>query len=477
MRRTTGFLRIGIVLGLSLLLLTSCSKIYRKTATPLQGGWERVPEILKQIVVPQFPDRDYIITDFGAVGDGKTDCRPAFVKAIKQCNQDGGGRVVVPKGVFFVKGPIHLKSHVNLYLSQGATIKFSDNPDDYLPVVLTKWEGTELFNYSPLIYAYQVTDIAITGKGTIDGNAKNGFATWKPNQKADQRLLRQMGNDGVPVNERVFGKGHWLRPSMIQPYGCKNVLIEGITILDSPFWVIHPTFCMNVTVRNVHVESWNKNNDGCDPDASVNVLIENCTFHTGDDGVAIKSGRDQDGWRIGQATENVVIRNCDIGAIANGLCIGSEMSGGVRNVYMENCRVDSALSTVYFKSNLDRGGTIENIRVRNVTVDRAKGAFIRFETNYKGHRGNHYPPVFRNFVLENIICNKAENYAIFAEGVEDSRLQDVLLKNITVKQAREPLYLRFADRFKMVNVHINGKLMPEYPPMTPAGKGKLDMGW
>ena len=321
-----------------------------------------------------------------------------------------------------------------------------------------------------------VTNIAITGEGTIDGNAKTGFATWKPKQKKDQKFLRQMGNDGVPVNERIFGKGHWLRPSMIQFYGCKNVLVDGVTILDSPFWVIHPVFCTNVTVRNVHINSLNKNNDGCDPDASVNVLIENCNFRTGDDGIAIKSGRDQDGWRIGQATENVVIRNCHIGSIANGLCIGSEMSGSVRNVYMENCRVDSALSIVYFKSNLDRGGVIENIFVRTMRVDRAKSAFIRFESNYKSQRGNHFPPLFRNFVLENMVCKRADNYGIFAEGVPDSRLQNILLKNIRIDQAKVAWRIRYADNFVMDNVLINGKKQPRHPQMS-SEKPKLDMGW
>ena len=469
--------KLKIVILFLFLLLASCS--WHRVMPPegtFTGGWNHVPEILKQIVVPQFPARDYLITDFGAVGDGLTDCHPAFLKAINKCNFEGGGRVIVPEGVFLTKGPILLKSNVHLVVRKNATIKFSANPNDYLPVVLTKWEGTELYNYSPLIYAYMATNIAITGEGTIDGNAKTGFATWKPKQKKDQKLLRQMGNDGVPVNDRIFGKGHWLRPSMIQFYGCKNVLVDGVTILDSPFWVIHPVFCMNVIVKNVHVNSLNKNNDGCDPDASVNVLIENCDFRTGDDGIAIKSGRDQDGWRIGQATENVVIRNCHIGSIANGLCIGSEMSGSVRNVYMENCRVDSALSTVYFKSNLDRGGRIENIFVRNVQVDRAKGAFIRFESNYKGQRGNHFPPLFRNFVLENVVCKKADNYGIFAEGVSDSRLQNILLKNIRINHAKVGWRIRYADNFVMDNVRINNELQPGHPQMSPE-KPKLDMGW
>jgi len=203
------------------------------------------------------------------------------------------------------------------------------------------------------------------------------------------------------------------------------------------------------------------NNDGCDPEASVNVLIENCEFNTGDDAIAIKAGRDQDGWRIGQATENVVIRNCVFNSKANGLCIGSEMSGGVRNIYMENIKVGEANSTIYFKSNLDRGGFIENVWVRNVTVKRAIQKFIAFVTNYHGYRGNHYPPVFNNFTIENITCKVADDYAIFAEGVKDSKLKNIVLKNITVAKAKIPSHIKFADDFKVINVIINGKKLTE----------------
>jgi polygalacturonase len=207
--------------------------------------------------------------------------------------------VIVPEGTYWIEGPVNLKSNVRLHVSEGATIKFSPEPKHYLPVVLTRWEGTELFNYSPMIYVYQATNVAITGKGTIHGNSETTFATWKPNQDPDQLKLRQMGNDQVPVHERIFGEGHWLRPSMIQFWSCKNVLVEDVTIHDSPFWVIHPIYSTNITVRNVYVDSWNANNDGVDPDSSVNVLVENCRFETGDDSVAIKSGRDQDAWRVG----------------------------------------------------------------------------------------------------------------------------------------------------------------------------------
>ncbi len=425
------------------------------------GGWKNAEKIVKNIVVPEFPNRNYNIKKYGAVGNGTTDCLPALKKAIDQCNVEGGGNVVIPSGIFLMRGPIHLKSHVNLHLEEGSTIKFSSDPKYYLPVVFTRWEGTECFNYSPFIYAFGVTDIAITGKGTIDGNAKDSFAAWKPEQNKDQLLLRKMGNDGVPLNERVFGKGHWLRPVMIQPYACKNILIDGVKIIDSPFWEINPVLCYNVTVRNVKITSWNLNNDGCDPEGSVNVLIENCEFNTGDDAIAIKAGRDQDGWRVGQATENVVIRNCVFNSKANGLCIGSEMSGGVRNIYMENIKVGEANSTIYFKSNLDRGGFIENVWVRDVTVKRAIQKFIAFVTNYHGYRGNHYPPVFNNFNIENITCIQADEYAIFAEGVKDSELKNILLKDIKVEKAKIPVHVKFAENFKTENVEINGKLLPE----------------
>lgn len=440
-------------------------------------GWQGVPEILDQIIVPQFPDREFRITDFGAIGDSLTDCRDALIQAIHQCNAAGGGRVVIPPGIYLSNGPIHLKGNVHLILEAGSRLKFGANPDNYLPAVLTRWEGTELYNYSPLIYAYQVTNIAISGKGVIDGNATSTFATWKARQRPAQEMLRQMGNDNVPVNARAFGRGHWLRPSMIQPYGCKNILIEGISIVNSPFWVIHPVFCTNVTVRKVKVESWNQNNDGCDPDASVNVLIEDCIFNTGDDAIAIKSGRDQDGWRFGQATENVIIRNCEMNSIANGLCIGSEMSGGVRNIFMENCRVRKAGNSLYIKSNPDRGGTIENVRVRNIIVDTAKSVFIRLETNYKGHRGNHYPPVFRNLKFEHLTCQIAPQYAIYAVGHPEAFLQQILLSDIKVNHTTVPLYLRYARDFLTHQVYINEKLLPTKPEMSSEEPPRFEMAW
>lgn len=428
-------------------------------------AWEEVDRILARIRPPTFADREYRLPSFGARGDGRSDAREAFARAIDRCAAEGGGRVVVPPGTWWVEGPIHLKSNVHLVVEEGATIRFTPDPARYLPMVLTRWEGTELFNYSPLIYAYQAHNVAITGRGTIDGNSKETFATWKPSQTEAQLRLRQMGSDRVPVHQRVFGEGHWLRPSMIQLYGCRNVQVEGVTILDSPFWILHPVHCQNVIARDLRMDSWNHNNDGVDPDSTSDVLIERCTFNTGDDGVAVKSGRDADGWRVGQPSENIVVRDCRMNSKANGLVIGSEMSGGARNVFMENCRIGTVENTaIYFKSNLDRGGTVERIRIRNVTVEDARKYFIHFTTDYHGYRGGNAPTTFRDIALENITCEKA-GVGIYVVGAPTAPLRDVRLTDVHVRQAEVPYRIRHVEDLRLEEVYANGA------PVTPAAAG------
>lgn len=322
-------------------------------------GWGDMKRIEKQIVAPVFPDVEFFVGDFGAAGNGVNDDRPAIQAAIDSCSNRGGGHVVLPSGRYFSRGPIVLKNNVDLHISKGAELVFSADERDYLPVVLTRWEGTELFNYSPLIYARNMQNIAITGHGTINGQGSKNFATWKPRQKADQQALRKQGREGTPLHERIYGEGHWLRPAMLELVSCSGILIENIRIIDAPFWSIHPLCCNNVIVRGVTVDSTNLNNDGCDPESCRNVLIEDCYFHTGDDAIAIKSGRDNEAWRIGQPTENIIIRRCTFDTEINGLCIGSEISGGVRNVFAEDICILRASHGLYFKSNLDRGGYIE----------------------------------------------------------------------------------------------------------------------
>lgn len=439
--------------------------------------WTDVPAILARVKAPKFPARDFAITDFGAKGDGVTDSLPAMRTAIAACVKAGGGRVVVPAGTFLLNGPVHLESNVNLHLGKDSTLLFSGRPDDFLPTVLTRWEGVILYNYSPMIYARGAENVAVTGQGTIDGNARREFRSWAMDvsrlQDRGQELSRRMGAAGAPIAERQFGAGYFMRPSLLQPYECRNVLIEGVTIKDAPFWVVHPTFCTNVTVRGITVESLLINNDGCDPDSCTDVLIENCRFLTGDDGIALKAGRDADAWRDGRRTENVVIRNCVFQSKINALCIGSEMSAGVRHVFMEDCRVEEGESCIYFKSNADRGGFIENVRVRRVQIDLSRAGVVRFETNYHSYRGGTAPTAYRDFVIEDVSCVNATNYAVFAEGTRQSPIEDVLLRNVTVAHAKEPLFLRNATTLRLDNVSVNGRPLPERPPETPADTPRL----
>lgn len=428
-----------------------------------QSPWDKADEIVKNLNPVIFPDKTYIITDFGAAGDNHTPCKEAFDKAITVCSDSGGGRIVVPAGIYYMNGPLVFKSNVNVHLEEGATLNFSTDEKDYLPAVITRWEGTELFNYSPLVYAYHVQNIALTGKGTINGNGSRKFSPWNNIQTTEQEMLRKMGRENIPVYRRVFGEGFKLRPGFIEPYGCANVRIEGITILDSPFWVIHPIFCNNVIVRDVTVDSHNYNNDGCDPESSRNVLIEGCTFSTGDDAIAIKSGRDNDAWRIGQPTENVVIRNCQFRSKINGVCIGSEIAGGVRNVFIENIRIPKASNAIYFKSNLDRGAYIENIYVRNVQADTVRTALIRFEPNYKGERSAFHPTLFDSFRIENITCIQSAECGIYMAGFKESPIRNIELKDITIGKVPVPYCLENGKNISFRNVKVNGRKLSESP--------------
>lgn len=440
----------------------------RDTASKRVNGWNAVPAILARIKPPVFPARDFKITDYGAINDGKTDCTESFRKAIAACHAAGGGRAVVPPGVFLT-GAIHLQSNVNLYVSEGATIKFSPDPAKYLPVVYTRFEGTECMNYSPLIYAFEQENIAVTGSGTLDGSAseENWWAWNKRDQKGDSlargsiRKLLDYGERGVAVKDRVFGQGQYLRPNFIQPYRSRNVLIEGVRIINSPMWEIHPVLSSNVTVRGVHINSHGPNNDGCDPESSRDVLIEDCIFDTGDDCIAIKSGRDNDGRRVNVASENLVIRNCTMKDGHGGVVMGSEISGSCRNVFIENCKMDSPNldRALRFKSNARRGGVIENVFMRNVEIGRVAEAILTIDFLYETGANGPYRPAVRNVMLENVKSASSPRvmYVVSFPGavIDDVRFVDctfrgvetaevmnnagsVSFKNVTIEPVQKP---------------------------------------
>ncbi len=416
--------------------------------------------ILARIKAPQFAQRDFLIADVGALAEA--DCTAALGKAIAACHAAGGGRVVVPAGVWLT-GAVHLRSNVNLHLAEGATLRFNPEPAKYLPVVLTRFEGIECMNYSPLIYAFEQENVAITGKGTLDGSAT--WETWwawndkskgEPRkQVADRKQLDEQGTAGVPVAERIYGEGHFLRPNFIQPYRCKNVLIEGVTIVNSPMWVIHPVLCTNVTVRGVTVRSLGTNNDGCDPESCRDVLIEDCLFETGDDCIAIKSGRNNDGRRVGVPSENIVIRRCTMRDGHGGVTMGSEISGSVRNVFVSDCKMDSPNldRAIRFKSNAVRGGVIENIHVRDVEIGRVARAVLSVEFDYEEGANGPHKPVLRNVNISNVTSASSGSVATIT-AFPGAVIEGVRLKDCQFRGVEAADLLKHAGSLALENVTI-----------------------
>ena len=459
-------------------------------------GWneQQYREIEQSIRVPQFAAQDFPITKYGAKsGNTAKKNQKAIQKAIDTCNKKGGGRVIVPAGQKFLTGAITLKSGVNLVVEDGAVLEFAFEPDLY-PIVPTRWEGLDCWNLSPLIYAYQQKDIAITGKGTIDGGGsretwwpwvsspKFGFKEGMPvhqwKETSRPRLLKS-AEDGIPLDERRFTKEDGLRPQLINFNQCEGILIEDITLLRSPFWVIHPLLSTDITVRGVHINNDGPNGDGCDPESCDRVLIENCYFNTGDDCIAIKSGRNNDGREGGQGafagrpSKNIIIRNCKMNNGHGGVVIGSEISGGCQNVYAHDCEMDSPnLDRVLrIKTNSCRGGIIENINMRNVTVGQCGEAVLKINTDYEPKevccRG--FYPTVRNVTMENVTCKKSK-YGVMIVGYEDPKLA-YTVNNITVRNCQfdgvisKPIHqIGLAQDVKYENLIINGSLVLQEKP-------------
>ena len=465
------FLHMSLLLGVTCMLI-SC----KTTAQEFNSdqAWNKADEIIRNITVPEFQDKTFDITDYGANPDGKTDNSEAIKKAIAACSEQGGGKVVVPAGKYLT-GPIHLKSNVNFHLAEGAEILFTKDQSAYLPMVHTSYEGMELMNYSPLIYAFGQKNIAVTGKGTFNGQADNenwwpwagkdvyGYKEGDVKQHDDKNLprLRQMVADGVPVEERIFGEGHQLRPTFFEPFECDNILIEGVTFTNAPFWIIHPVKSNNITVDGVTVRSHGPNNDGCDPEYSKNVHIKNSVFDTGDDCIAIKSGRNNDGRRVNIPSENIVVENCEMADGHGGVVMGSEISAGVRNVFVRNCRMDSPNldRAIRIKTNTIRGGFVDGVYVKDLQVGQVKEAVLKINTYYAiydNQEGDHIPEI-RNIFLENVQVENGGKYGLLIKGREQSPVQNVRLKNVTIKSTEEPLNIENSEPVKFVNTTINGK--------------------
>jgi unsaturated rhamnogalacturonyl hydrolase len=423
--------------------------------------WAQLPALLARITPPRIPAREFRITDYGASTGADADVSDAIRQAIDACAAAGGGRVVVPAGEYLT-GPIHLKSNVELHLEGGATLKFKTDPAAYLPVVFTRFEGMECYNYSPLIYAFEQQNIAVTGEGVLDGQASDDH--WWPmkgqqggtnNQNIARARLAQQVAEGVPVAQRVYGDGGFLRPSFIQPYRCRNVLIEGVRIRRSPMWEVHPVLCTNVIVRGLNIVTHGPNNDGCNPESSREVLIENCLFDTGDDCIAIKSGRNNDGRRVGVPSENIIVRGCIMKDGHGGVVLGSEISGGVRNVFVEDCQMDSPNldRALRFKSNAVRGGVVENIFMRRVKVGRVADAVLRINFLYEeGTNGVHYP-VVRNVVMEEVTVQQTPR-VLRVEGFPGATIENVRIHNSSFHNVQMDDLVQDAQGVELINCTV-----------------------
>ena len=438
-------------------------------ACAFAAGWDdnEYKRIEQSIQLPKIAERQFLITSFGA----KT-------TATALVSKKGGGKVIIPKGTWNT-GAIELKNHVNLVLEEGATLHFAFEPKLY-PLVRTSWEGLACWNYSPCIYAYKATDIAITGKGTIDGGGNNDtFWQWngsprfgykegvtKESQKLGSRSkLLKMAEDGVPFDERKFGMGYGLRPQLVNMVHCERILIKDVKMINSPFWVIHPLLSKNITVDGVYVWNEGPNGDGCDPEACENVLIQNCVFHTGDDCIAIKSGRNNDGRLWNQPSKNIIIRNCKMEDGHGGVVIGSEISGGCENVYAENCVMDSPhLERILrIKTNNCRGGQVQNINMRNVVVGQCKEAVVKINLDYERkeicYRG--FEPIVNNVNVENVTCQKSD-YGVLIIGRDSlENVYDINIKNCKFDGVvKEPVKITGKTRnVKFDNLVINGSLV------------------
>jgi polygalacturonase len=465
---------LSLFFMVSTLFFYSCKSEKHKVID--EDPWSKMQQIEDSIIVPVFLDKIYSVLDFGAVPDGLTDNTEAFKKAIKTCTENGGGKVVVPKGKY-ITGPIHLENNVNLHLDEESEILFSTNPNDYYPLVHTSYEGIELINYSPLIYAYKKKNIAVTGKGILNGQASNdhwwpwcgkdtyGWKEGMPKQQDSLNLpsLMDMGDMGVPVEERIFGNNHFLRPSFFEPFECNNVMIQGVKIVNSPFWVIHPMKSNFVIVDGVTVESHGPNNDGCDPEYSKNVIIKNCTFNTGDDCIAIKAGRDADGRRVAIKSENIIVKNCKMIDGHGGVVIGSEMSAGVTNVFVEDCVMDSPNldRAIRIKTNSRRGGIVDGVYVRNIEVGQVKEAVLKINMFYAtyGNQTGEFIPTIQNISLENVKVKNGGYFGILAKGYAESPIRNVTLKNVIIEKVDKAYELENVLDLRLIDTYINGSLM------------------
>lgn len=433
--------------------------------------YRKIEESIKKV---DFPQHRIKVTKYGASPKATAEKnREAINKAIEECSKKGGGHVVIEGGEFLT-GALRLRSNVNLVVEKDAKLQFVFQPELY-PIVPTRWEGLDCWNLSPCIYAFKETNVAVSGEGTIDGGGSR--ETWWPwcgatkygwkegmisQRNSSRARLLKYAEDGVDMNDRRFGPEDGLRPQLIQFNQCDRVLVENVTLLRSPFWVLHPLLSKNVTVRGVQFINDGPNGDGCDPESCDGVLIENCFFNTGDDCIAIKSGRNNDGRLWNRPSENIIIRNCVMHNGHGGVVVGSEISGGCRNVYAENNKMDSPNldRVVRIKTNSCRGGVIENINARNIEVGQCRESVLKINLDYEHNeiccRG--FLPTVRNVNLENVSCDKSK-YGVQIIALDTTvNVYDINVKDCRFNNVADGNYITGLTRdINFDNLIINGE--------------------
>ena len=415
--------------------------------------WGEARAIVGRTRLPQFAFRQFNVLDFGAVPDGTTDNTDAIAAAIGACNAAGGGRVVVPAGTYLT-GAVHLKSDVNLHLDAGATLAFSGDVTKY-PTVLTRYEGIECMNHSPMVYAYGQRNIALTGSGTLDAG---GTSVW--NKGSERAYLESLIAQGItdPAQRIVPGSGHLMRSTFIEPYRCENVLIQGVTLKNPLFWQLHPTLCRNVVIDAVTTDpsTAHSNTDGCDPECCDHVVILDCNLGAHDDNIAIKSGRDADGRRVNVPSQNIVVFGCTMNGNWGAITCGSEMTGGIRNVYAFDCTVVGQTKfALYVKSNTLRGGFARNINLFGFSGTFAR-SFAFVTMTYNGQTGN-FPPAFGPFTVTRSSCTSAP-LVFDVNGLPDDHINGLVVRDCTFDGVTNPVNsIGNVDSLSFTNVTINGQ--------------------
>lgn len=402
------------------------------------------------------------VQDYGAKADSSTLATVAIQKAIAAAVKVGGGTIYFGPGKYLT-GPIHLKSNINILIDAGAELHFSDNFDHYLPAVPSRWEGTMVNNFSPLFYAYEAENISITGRGLINGNGKKwwatseNFANVQPTKYME--IFKQNNKNVIAPDLKGWIERGFLRPPFIQFMFCKNVLIQGIKIINSPFWTVNPQFCENVTVQGVTIENPpSPNTDGINPESCRYVHISDCHISVGDDCITIKSGKDRDGRRMNVPAENYTITNTTMLSGHGGVVIGSEMSGGVKKIVISNCVFDGTDRGIRIKSARGRGGVVEDIRVSNIIMKNIQDEAIVLNMQYaktEVEPVSERTPIFRNIHFSNI-TGVDINVTGKIVGIEELPVDQITFNDIQM-DAKEGFNLLNASNIEFHQVTVNAK--------------------